>query len=119
MLQKGICRPSSSAWASPLLLVPKDAAVTVADRYALPHSHDFAENLAGKNVFTKLDLVRAYHRVPIAPNDVHRTAVRFIRIYRHGVMCFGLRNAAQTYQRVIDDILRGLDFVFAFISTTY
>jgi len=31
-------------------------------------------------------------------------------------MCFGLRNAAQTFQRLINDILRGLDFVFAYID---
>lgn len=31
-------------------------------------------------------------------------------------MYFGLRNAAQTFQRVINDILRDLDFVFAYID---
>jgi hypothetical protein len=72
MCQKGICRSSASAWASPLLLVPKkDCAfrpyedyqrlneVTRADRYPLSHLHDFTANLAGSTVFTKLDLVRA------------------------------------------------------------
>jgi hypothetical protein len=31
-------------------------------------------------------------------------------------MSFGLRNAAQTFQRFMDDILRGLDFCFAFLD---
>lgn len=31
-------------------------------------------------------------------------------------MCFGLKNAAQTFQRFVIDILRGLDFVFAYID---
>ncbi|CAI6347764.1 unnamed protein product [Macrosiphum euphorbiae] len=69
MQEQGICRPSSSAWASPLFLVPKDGSfrpcgdyrrlnsVTVPDRYTLPYLHDFTANLAGKTVFTKLDIV--------------------------------------------------------------
>jgi hypothetical protein len=31
-------------------------------------------------------------------------------------MSFGLRNAAQTFQRFMDDILRGLDFCFAYLD---
>ena len=31
-------------------------------------------------------------------------------------MSFGLRNAAQTFQRFIDDILKDLDFCFAYID---
>jgi hypothetical protein len=31
-------------------------------------------------------------------------------------MSFGLRNAAQTFERFMDDILRGLDFCFAYVD---
>lgn len=130
MREKGICRPSSSAWASPLLLVAKKDGtfrpcgdyrrlneVTKADRYPLPHLYDFTTNLAGRTVFTKLDLVRAYHQVPIAEQDIPKTAVTTpFGLFEFPVMCFGLRNAAQTFQRVINDMLRGFNFSFAYID---
>jgi hypothetical protein len=31
-------------------------------------------------------------------------------------MSFGLRNAAQTFQRFMDDVLQGLDFCFAYLD---
>jgi len=130
MQKQGIFRPSSSAWASPLLLVPKKDgsfrpcgdycrlnSVTVPDRYPLPYLQDFTANLAEKTVFTKLDLVRAYNQVPIAAGDIHKTAVTTpFGLFEFPVMCFGLCNAAQTFQRLVNTVLAGLDFVFAYVD---
>lgn len=88
MMQAGICQSSNSPWASPLHMVKKKNgewrpcgdyrrlnAITVPDRYLLPHIQDFAQNFANKKIFTTIDLVKAYNQVPLDPNDRQKTVI--------------------------------------------
>lgn len=130
MLKLGICQPSSSPWASPLHMAKKKNgqwrpcgdyrrlnAQTIHDQYPVPHIQDFTQTLSGTTLFTVLDLTRAYNQIPIHPDDREKTAIITpFGLFEFNVMTFGLRNAAQTFQRYMNNIFGDLDFVFVYID---
>ena len=130
MLQNGTARHSDSPWASPLHLVPKKEdgwrpcgdylslnARTIPDQYPVRHIADFAQQLSGRKIFSMIDFVKAYHQIPVRPDNIAKTAIITpFGLFKFPYMSFGLRNAAQTLQRFISEVLRDLDFCYAYID---
>ena len=78
---------------------------------------DITSSLAGATVFSKLDLKKGYHQIPVHPSDVKKMAIitpfglfEFLR------MPFGLKNAGMSFQLFMDKILGGLPFVLIYLD---
>jgi Reverse transcriptase (RNA-dependent DNA polymerase) len=128
--KQAIVQRSNSCWSSPLHMVQKQNGSwrpcgdyrrlnlqTKPDRYTCPNIGDLTARLAGCTIFSKLDLRKGYHQVPVREQDVGKTAVitpfgtfEYLRIP------FGLRNAGQTFQRLMDSVLAGLPYCFVYMD---
>ena len=125
-----VIQPSNSHWSSPLHMVEKSSrgwracgdyrALNVAseyDRYPMPHLQDFTIQLEWKSIFSKVDLVRAYNEVPMNASDIAKTAiVTPFRLFEYKRRPFGLNNAAQTFQRLMDNVLTYCSFACVYLD---
>ena len=124
MLEKGYIEPSDSPWASPIVLVTKKDGstrfcidyrrlndVTRKDAYPLPHINETIKTLSGAGWFSTLDLASGYWQVSVAPEDRPKTAFTTRKgLFQWRVMPFGLSNAPATFSRLMELVLRGLNW---------
>jgi hypothetical protein len=132
LLDKGFIHPSSSPWGCPALFVSKKDkglrlcvdyrplnAVIVKNKYPLPRIDILFDQLAGAQVFSKIDLRSGYHQIKICDKDIPKMtfSMRY-GLYEYLVMSFGLTNAPAHFMYLMNSVfMLELDkFVVVFID---
>ena len=123
MLKREIVQPSSSPWASPVVIATKDGSlrfcvdyrklysITRKDAYPLPRIDDSLDALNGSKWFSTLDLICGYWQVEMDENDRQKTVFCTQEgLFEFKVMPFGLCNAPATFQWLMDLVLTGIQW---------
>ena len=119
--KQGSIRPSTSPWASPIVLVRKKDGkvrtcvdyrrlnpVTTKDAFPIPRVQDCLDSVSGAVLFSTMDITTAYSQIPMRVEDIPKTAF----CSRQGLMefvtmPFGLATATATFQRTMEIALAG------------
>ena len=132
MLEMGIVRPSTSPWASPVVIVPKPDGnirfcidyrklnrVTKMDAYPMPRTDQMLEKIAKAKFISTIDLTKGYWQIPLDDEAIPKSAFITARgLFELTVMPFGMKTAPATFQRMMrDKVLQGLEsFADAYID---
>ena len=129
MLKKEVIQPSSSPWASGIVMVQKKDGskrfcvdyrklndVTLKDAYPLPRIDSSLDQLAGAQWFSCLDLNSGYWQVEVDKQDRQKTAFSSRSgLFEFKVMPIGLCNAPATFERLMETVLAGLNWKICLI----
>ena len=119
---QGVICPSTSPWSSQIVLVQLKSGqvhpyvdywqlnkVTRDVAHPIPRTQDCLDAMSGATMFSTMDITSAYNQVPIAEQDIPKTAfVSKYGLYEFTKMPFGLSTAPQTYECLMELTLSGL-----------
>jgi hypothetical protein len=122
MRAERILLPSKSEWGSPIHAVKKKNGTwrivgdyrllnnkLTKDNYPLPFLQNFSMQLAGKSIFSTVDLKDAFLQIPINEDDKEKTSISTPwGSFYYSRMPFGTKRSANTFQRFVDEVLRDL-----------
>jgi hypothetical protein len=118
LLDKGNIRPSTSPWGCSASFVEKKDkeihlcvdylplnSVTIKNKYQLPHINILFDQIAGAQVFSKIDLRSGYHQIKIRAKDIPNTAftIRY-DLFEYLFMSFGLMNALAHFMYLMNSV---------------
>ena len=129
MINTGTVREPNSPYASPMVVVKKKESnricvdcrklnwITVIDPERMTTAEDLFQKLKQCQFFSKIDLSKAYWQIPVADEDIHKTAfVLGDGCYEFLKIPFGMKNSGATLIRGMRNLLHGLDHVESYID---
>ncbi len=91
--------------------------VTKLDVYPLPHTFDFAGKAASCTAFSKIDLQKGGHQIPVNSEAVQKNAITTpFGLFKYKRMPYGLRNAGPSFQWYVDRAIRDCQAAFAWVD---
>ena len=131
MLHLGIIEPTSSSYASPIVVVTKQDGslrlctdfrklhkMCIFDPYTMPRTDEILDEVASAKFISTLDLTKDFYQIPLDRESRDKTSfVSPFGQYRYTVLPFGLQNSSSTFQRLMDQVLLGCEeFARAYID---
>jgi hypothetical protein len=80
-------------------------AVTIKNKYPLPRIDILFDQLAGAQVFSKIDLRSGYHQIKVRGEDIPKTTFNTTYdLFEYLVMLFGLMNAPAHFMYLMNSV---------------
>ena len=130
LLENDFIEPSKSSWSSPCILVPKSDGsyrmctdyrkvntITKTDTFPIPRMDDCIDKVGNAKYVTKFDLLKGFWQIPLT--DRAKEISAFVTpdgLFQYKVMPFGMKNSPATFQRLINEVIAGLDDCEAYID---
>jgi hypothetical protein len=91
--------------------------VTPQDRYPMPILEKLFDNIGDSNIFTIVDMGEGLNQIVLIAKDHKKTTFHESnKLWEWLVMPFGLKNAHVFFQRIMDQVLEGADFLKCYID---
>ncbi len=91
--------------------------VTLHDMYPMPILEELFDNIGDSNIFTIMDLRQGFNQIMFITKDHKKMAFHGRnKLWEWLVMSFGLKNAPVFFQRIMDQVFEGADFLKCYID---
>jgi len=133
--EAGLIQPSSSDFAAAIVMPAKKNLAglwtekrmcgdyrplylaTPQDRYPMPIPEELCDSIGNSNIFTIVDQRQGFNQIVLAAKDRKKTTFHGSnKLWEWLVMPFGLKNAPVFFQRVMDQVFKGADFLKCYID---
>uniref|UniRef100_A0A0K0FHG8 RNA-directed DNA polymerase n=1 Tax=Strongyloides venezuelensis TaxID=75913 RepID=A0A0K0FHG8_STRVS len=131
LISQGVLVPSSTSYVSSPMTIPKPNSNdyrTVTDlreinklikphRYPSPTYIEITKSLVTSSLFSKIDLSKVFHQIPISKNFGKFLGVKTYKgIYEYARMPQGYKNASSVFQMILDRIVGKFEGVVIYID---